>query len=64
VTREGPYIDVVVDASGTHLHALVTRESCARLGLAPGLAVIALIKAVALDSRTIGYQRRARADAD
>jgi len=64
VSREGPYVDVVVDASGTRLHALVTRESCARLGLAPGLAVVALIKAVALDSRTIGYQRRAREDTD
>ncbi|MGE3772754.1 MAG: molybdenum ABC transporter ATP-binding protein [Gammaproteobacteria bacterium] len=64
VRREGPYVDVVVDAAGTRLHALVTRESCTRLGLAPGLAVVALIKAVALDSRTIGYQRRAREDAE
>lgn len=60
VRREGPYVDVVVDASGTRLQALVTRESCDRLGLAPGLPVVALIKAVALDSRTVGYTRRAR----
>jgi len=60
VQREGPYVDVVVDASGTRLQALVTRESCARLGLEPGRAVVALIKAVALDSRAVGYARRAR----
>ena len=60
VVRDGPYVDVVVDAAGTRLQALVTRESCERLGLATGLAVVALIKAVALDSRTVGYTRRAR----
>ncbi|HMM77711.1 MAG TPA: molybdenum ABC transporter ATP-binding protein [Gammaproteobacteria bacterium] len=64
VARDGPYVDVVVDAAGTRLHALVTRESCARLALAPGRAVVALIKAVALDSRTVGYQRRAREDVE
>ena len=58
--RDGPYVDVTVDAAGTLIHALVTRESCQRLGLAPGRTVIALIKAVALDSRTVGYTRRAR----
>ncbi|MCC7122810.1 MAG: TOBE domain-containing protein, partial [Gammaproteobacteria bacterium] len=62
VRRDGPYVDVVLDASGTRLQALVTRESCARLALVPGLPVVALIKAVALDSRTVGYQRRARDD--
>jgi molybdate transport system ATP-binding protein len=60
VQREGPYLDVVVDASGTRLLALVTRESCQRLGLALGTPVVALIKAVALDSRAVGYTRRAR----
>lgn len=60
VRRDGPYVDVVVDASGTRIQALVTRESSERLGLAPGLAVVALVKAVALDSRTVGYTRRAR----
>lgn len=60
VQREGPYLDVVVDASGTRLLALVTRESCQRLGLAIGTPVVALIKAVALDSRAVGYTRRAR----
>lgn len=60
VRRDGPYVDVVVDASGTRLQALVTRESCERLGLVVGRPVVALIKAVALDSRTVGYTRRAR----
>jgi molybdate transport system ATP-binding protein len=60
VQREGPYLDVVIDASGTRLLALVTRESCQRLGLALGTPVVALIKAVALDSRAVGYTRRAR----
>ena len=58
--RDGPYVDVLLNASGAHLHALVTRESCARLGLAAGVPVIALIKAVALDSRAVGYARRSR----
>lgn len=58
--REGPYVDVTVDAAGTAIHALVTRESCQRLDLCPGRAVIALVKAVALDSRTVGYTRRQR----
>lgn len=60
VERLGPYAQVVVDAGGTRLQALVTRESVQRLDLCPGKAVIALVKAVALDSRTVGYTRRAR----
>jgi molybdate transport system ATP-binding protein len=60
VERQGPYADVVVDAGGTRLQALVTRESVQRLGLGVGTRVVALIKAVALDSRTVGYTRRAR----
>jgi len=58
--RDGPYVDVLLDCAGAQLHALVTRESCARLRLAPGVPVIALIKAVALDSRAVGYARRSR----
>ena len=58
--RDGPYVDVLLNASGAQLHALVTRESCARLRLAAGVPVIALIKAVALDSRAVGYARRSR----
>jgi molybdate transport system ATP-binding protein len=60
VERQGPYADVVVDAGGTRLQALVTRESVQRLDLRVGRPVIALIKAVALDSRTVGFARRAR----
>lgn len=63
VPRTGPYVDVVIDATGTRLQALITRESCERLRLASGTAVVALIKAVALDGRTVGYQPSpARAD--
>lgn len=58
--RDGPYVDVVIDVAGTRLQALITKESCARLNLSLGLPVIALIKAVALDSRAVGYTRRAR----
>ena len=58
--RDGPYVDVLVGAGSSKLHALITRESCARLNIRTGLSVIALIKAVALDSRTVGYSRRAR----
>jgi len=58
--REGPYADVSVDLGSTSLRALVTRESCDRLGLQPGTAVWAMVKSVALDSRSVGFNRRPR----
>lgn len=61
--REGPYADVSVDLGSTSLRALVTRESCDRLGLQPGTAVWAMVKSVALDSRSVGFNRRPRPDA-
>ena len=54
VTALGPDEDDVVvtlDAAGTPLRARVTRAAARELGLAPGLAVTALVKAVALDER-------------
>lgn len=42
---------VMLDAAGTPLRARITRAAARALGLAPGLAVTALVKAVALDER-------------
>lgn len=61
--REGPYADVAVDLGSSSLRALVTRESCDRLGLQPGTAVWVMVKSVALDSRSVGFNRRPRPDA-
>lgn len=58
VPREGPYADVTVDLGSLSLRALVTRESCDRLGLQPGTPVWAMIKSVALDSRSVSFSRR------
>ena len=58
--HDGPYADAVIDVGGVAIRALITRESAARLGLVPGLAVWALVKTVALDTRSVGFRRRAR----
>ena len=47
--------DVRLDAGGAPLIARVTRKSLATLGIAPGTAVFALIKAVAVDRHSVGY---------
>lgn len=57
VPRDGPYADVTVDLGQHTLRALVTRESCDRLGLQPGTPVWAMIKSVSLDSRSVGLSR-------
>ena len=63
--HDGPYAEATVDlGGGTSVRALITRESAARLGLVPGMAVWALVKTVAFDSRSVGSLRRARDDAD
>ncbi|GAB4068134.1 molybdenum ABC transporter ATP-binding protein [Ancylobacter sonchi] len=49
---EGPYADVALLTGATRLAASVTRESVTRLGLVPGQAVWAMIKTVAVDSRS------------
>jgi molybdate transport system ATP-binding protein len=47
VTHEGPLVRVALDC-GFPLVALVTRDSAARMGLAPGRRVAALVKATAV----------------
>ncbi|MCM5679438.1 molybdenum ABC transporter ATP-binding protein [Schlegelella sp. S2-27] len=58
--REGPYVDVAIGLGSTVVRALVTRESCDRLGLAVGQPAWAMVKSVALDSRSVGFARRPR----
>jgi molybdate transport system ATP-binding protein len=53
--EEGPSLDVSLDLGGTPLIARITRKSAAELGLRPGLAVYALVKAVSIDRRSVGY---------
>ncbi len=60
VPRDGPYADVIVDLGSRTLRALITRESCDRLGLQPGTPVWTMVKSVALDSRSVGFSRRPR----
>ena len=62
--REGPYVDVAVDLGSTSIRALITRESCDRLQLAIGMRVWAMVKSVALDSRSVGFARQARPKPD
>ena len=52
---EGPQVDVLVDV-GVPLIARITRRSVHELGLAPGVQVCALIKAVAVDRHSLGRQ--------
>lgn len=60
VARDGPYMDVGVDIGGTVVRSLITQASATRLGLEPGMEVWALIRIVALDSRSVGFMRRPR----
>ena len=53
VQRLGPYVEVVIDLGPNALRALITRESCDRLGLVVGKTVWAMIKSVALDHRNV-----------
>jgi molybdate transport system ATP-binding protein len=52
---EHPQTDVGVDV-GVPLIARITRRSCDRLALAPGKRVYALVKAVAIDRKSLGGQ--------
>lgn len=60
VERPQTFVDVELAAGEARLTALLTRESVARLALEPGLAVWALVKSVAVDARSVGFQRAAR----
>ncbi len=55
--RRDGQVDVLVDV-GTTLWARVTRLAAARLELAPGRKVCALVKAVAIDRHALGRPRR------
>lgn len=48
----GVIVDLALDGGG-HLAAAITRRAAADLGLQPGLAVFALVKAAALDERPV-----------
>ena len=52
---QGSSLDVRLDLHGTALLARITRKSASDLGLRPGLPVFALIKAVSIDRRSVGY---------
>ena len=51
----GASVDVQIDVAGTILLARITRKSVEALGLAPGRAVFALVKAVAIDRHSVGW---------
>jgi len=52
----GAIVDVTVALpGGERLVARVTRESVVRLGIAPGVEVFALVKAIAIDRRSVGF---------
>ena len=51
--RDGPIVDVKIDCSGDVILARLTRFSLNKLGIAPGIAVHAVIKSVALDRRSL-----------
>jgi molybdate transport system ATP-binding protein len=50
----GPFIEARIQIGTTHVIARITRHSAELLGLAPGKAVFALIKAASIDRRSIG----------
>jgi molybdate transport system ATP-binding protein len=52
---DGASLDVRLDIGGSPVLARITNHSAVRLGLAPGKPVFALIKAVSLDRRSVGY---------
>ncbi|MGH8713698.1 MAG: molybdenum ABC transporter ATP-binding protein, partial [Casimicrobiaceae bacterium] len=54
-TEEGPLVEVQLRAGETPLLARITRRSRKELGLREGQTVYALIKAVSLDRRSVGY---------
>ena len=53
-SENGGVVDVAIGVGGTTLRSRVTRLSAGQLGLARGLGVYVLIKAVSLDRRSLG----------
>jgi molybdate transport system ATP-binding protein len=51
----GAIVDVALRVGATPLVARVTRASVERLAIAPGRKVYALVKAIAIDRRSVGY---------
>lgn len=51
----GAIVDVSLRVGPTPLMARLTRQSADRLALAPGMPVFALVKAIAIDRRSVGY---------
>jgi len=51
----GAIVDVNLRVGTTPLVARLTRASADRLGLVPGRKVYALVKAIAIDRRSVGY---------
>jgi molybdate transport system ATP-binding protein len=54
-TEYGAIVDVTLSVGGTTLLARVTRKAVDDLALAPGRRVHALVKAVAIDRRSVGF---------
>ena len=54
-TAYGAIVDVTLDVKGARLVARVTRQAADELGLQPGLALHALVKAVSIDRRSAGF---------
>ena len=54
-TEEGPIVDVQLRVGKVPLLARITRRSVHELALRDGQQVYALIKAVSLDRRSVGY---------
>jgi molybdate transport system ATP-binding protein len=52
--EEGPIGEVRLDVDGQPLLARVTRRSVEELGIVPGAAVVALVKSIAFDRRSLG----------
>jgi molybdate transport system ATP-binding protein len=51
----GAIVDVQLRVGATPLAARVTRKAAAELGLAPGTKVFAMVKAVSIDRRSVGF---------
>ena len=51
----GPIVEVLLDIGGTRLLARITRKAAADLELAPGARAHALVKAVSIDRRSVGF---------
>jgi len=51
---QGPYVELVLALGAQRLRARITTKSFAMLDIRPGLAVFALIKAIAIDRKAVG----------